>query len=99
MNKSEHRKVEVVDEETASKLVNSPLFSGLEELSDKCFEVIISSNYIECDLRSLNRLKSPLNEFFCTLNGDFASGIVEKTFDPSQPADPDRVLCLLICEA
>ena len=46
-----------------------------------------------------NRLKSPLNEFFCTLNGDFASGIVEKTFDPSQPADPDRVLCLLICEA
>jgi len=40
MNKAKHSKVALVDEKDASDLVNSPLFSSLDELSDTCFEVI-----------------------------------------------------------
>lgn len=34
-------KVDIVDEKTASDLINSPRFSTLDELGDDCYEVII----------------------------------------------------------
>lgn len=39
MNKERHCNVKIVDEVTACQLINEPRFSGLDELSDDCFEV------------------------------------------------------------
>ena len=41
MNKSKHVKVNIVDQEAAADLINSPRFSTLDELSDNCYEVIL----------------------------------------------------------
>ena len=41
MNKAKHMKVDIVDEKTASDLINSPRFSTLDELGEDCYEVII----------------------------------------------------------
>ena len=41
MNKNKHVKVDVVDQEAAADLINSPRFSTLDELSENCFEVIV----------------------------------------------------------
>ena len=39
MDKTKHTNVEFCSEERASKLVNNPQFTSLDEFSDGCYEV------------------------------------------------------------
>ncbi|KAL5265864.1 hypothetical protein ACHWQZ_G002033 [Mnemiopsis leidyi] len=50
MNKARHADVKIVNEESASDLINHPRFTSLDELSDTCFEVTSKKRTIRHNL-------------------------------------------------